>query len=291
MRDFRLGLRAAAGNARLLWWLLAGNLALALLAAAPLLRPLETSLSHHEASGSMARRFDMSWWVDVTTSRAEAFAGALDGVAAAAVLSALMGCFFAGGLLQAYRDTLDGLPMDRFMTSCRRWCPRFLALFALSLPIYWLVHRMVNRHLALALDDVLEGVSDERAGMLIELGRAALFLALFDLVTLIGDYARVHAVVRSDRSMLSCLSSGMRFVLGHPWRVGRFEVLALALQAAALALFLPLDALVARAAGTPAGLILALIAGQSFLLMRLFLRETARATQLAVYRGVLAASR
>ena len=291
MKAIRLGLRAAAANARLLWWLLAANLALAACAMAPLMRPLEDSLARHEAAAEMARRFDTSWWLDVTTSRAEAFAAALDAAGFAALLSALLGCFFAGGLLQAYHDTLSDLPMDRFMTSCRRWAARFVFLFALSLPVYWLVHRMVNYHLALALDDLMERVVDERTGLALNLGRALLFLALFDLVTLAADYARVHAIVKADRSMLSSLSAGLRFVLGHPWRAGSQECVAVALQALALALFVPLDALVARAGGTVAGVVLALIAGQSFVLMRLFLRESARAAQVAAYRAFLSDSR
>ena len=291
MRSFREGLRAAALNTRLLWWLLAANLALAALAVAPLMRPLEESLSHREAAAEMARRFDMSWWVDVTTSQAAAFAAALDGIAVASLLSALIGCFFAGGLLQAYQDTLSALPMDRFMTSCRRWCPRFVLLFVLTLPIYWLVHRTINTHLVVAIDDMMESVADERVGLIVNLARTALFLILFDLVTLFGDYARIHAIVGSERSMIASLSSGMRFVLRHPWRVGSLEMMAIGLQCLALALFVPVDALVARLGGTVPGLILALLASQSFLLMRLFLREGARAAQLALYRGALNASR
>src|SRR5262245_18443487 len=151
VKALRSGLKAAAGNARLLGWLLAGNLLLAILAVFPLLGPFEESLSHHEAAVELTRRFDMSWWVDLTTSRAEAFARALDGIAAAAFLAAMMGCFFAGGLIQAYQDTLAGVPIDRFMTSCRKWFARFIWLFLLSLPFYWLAHQFVNRQLAMWL--------------------------------------------------------------------------------------------------------------------------------------------
>jgi hypothetical protein len=282
----RTGLRTAAGNARLLWWLLAANLALAFVAASPLMGPFEESLSRHEAAAEMTRRFDMSWWVDLTTSRAESFSRALDAVAAAAFLSAILGCFFAGGLLQAYHDTMGELPLDRFMTSCRRWFGRFVWLFALSLPLYWLVHRLVNTHLALAIDDALEHVKREEAGLLINLGRAALFLILFDLVTLMADYARVHAIVRAERSMLTCLSSGMRFVLRHPLRVGSLEAAALGAQALALGLYVPVDRLLTRESAT--GLVAGLIATESFLLLRLFLRETTRAGQVALYRSVAA---
>lgn len=282
MSALRAGLKAAAGNARLLWWLLAANLALAFLAAAPLMGPFEESLAHHEAAAELTRRFDMSWWVDLTTSRAESFSRALDALGAAAFLSAILGCFFSGGLLQAYHDTMGELPMDRFMTSCRRWFARFLWLFALSLPLYWLVHRLINTHLALAIDSALEHVRREETGLLINLGRAALFLILFDLVTLMADYARVHAIVKAERSMLASLSSGMRFVLRHPLRVGFLELAALGAQVLALGLYLPLDRLLTRESA--AGLAVGLIATESFLLLRLFLRETARAAQVALYR-------
>ena len=279
------GLRAAAGNARLLGWLLAGNLALAALAVGPLMGPFEESLSHHEAASEMTRRFDMSWWVDLTTSRAEAFARALDGIAVAAFLSAVMGCFFAGGLLQAYQDTLAGLGMDRFMTSCRKWFPRFAWLFVLSLPFYWIAHRVVDRAVAAWLDNLFEHVEDERVGLALSLARASAFLILFDMVTLVSDYARVHAVVRSERSMLASLVSGIRFVLRHPVAVGSLELRALGMQVLGLALYLPFDAVLAR--DSAGSLVAGLAAGQLYVLLRLFLRESSRAGQLALYRAGL----
>lgn len=282
MRPVLAGLRAAGRNARLLWWLLASNLALALMAVGPLIGPFEESLAHHEAAGEMTRRLDMSWWVDLTTSRAESFARALDAVSAAAFLSALLGCFFAGGLIQAYHDTLGALPMDRFMTSCRRWFGRFVWLFLLCLPLYWLVHQAVNEHVAAMVEGLHEEVEDERLGLAIGLGRTLLFLLLFDLVTLAADYARVHAVVAADRSMLRSLAAGFRFVLRNPGRVWPLELSVVLMQAVALVLYLPVDRLIDR--GSAPGLAAGLLAGQSYLLLRLFLRETSRAGQVALYR-------
>ena len=277
------GLSTAARNARLLWWLLGANMALAVVAVWPLLRAFEKTLEYHEASAQLAERLDMPWWVDVTTSQAAAFQKTIELVGVVGFLSAILGCFFAGGLIEAYHDTLAGRPMDRFMTSCRRWFVRFAWLFALSLPLYWLVHRLINTHLALALEDVLEGVNDERTGLVLTLGKTLLFLVLFDLVTLVVDYGRVHAVVRVNRSMLTSLREGMLFVLRHPIRVGTLEVLTLILQVAALASFIPVDELFGRT--TLGSLIAGVIAGQSFLLMRLFIRESSRAGQVFLFRS------
>ncbi len=277
------GLRTVAANARLLWWLLCANLIVAALAVLPLLTPIEATLSHHEAAREMTHRLDMPWWVDVTTAHAESFSRTLDLVSVSAFLSALLSCFFAGGLLQAYEDTLERRAMDRFMVACRRWFVRFVWLFALSLPLYWLVHRMINTHLALFVDDAMESVRDERVGVLITWARAALFLVLFDLVTLFGDYARVHAVVSAQRSMLASLSAGMRFVLRHPLRVGSLEVGTIVLQAGALALYLPVDRLLGRESA--AGLAAAFVASEAFVLLRLYLRESSRAGQMSVYRA------
>lgn len=283
MSAIREGFGAAARNARLLWWLLAANLALAFAAAAPLMGPFEESLALHEAAAGMTRRFDMSWWVDLTTSRAESFARSLDVLGVAAFLSVLAGCFFAGGLTQAYHDTMGSLPMDRFMTCCRKWFVRFVWLFALSLPFYWLAHRLVNTHLVVAIDGWLEHVEREEVGLLINLGRAVLFLALFDLVTLLADYARIHAIVRSERSMLACLIASARFLARRPLRAGSQELFAIGAQAVALALYLPLDRILTRESA--AGLVAGIVAAESFLLLRLFLREGARAAQVALYRG------
>ena len=179
---------------------------------------------------------------------------------------------------------LPNSQMDRFMVSCGRWFVRFAWLFALSLPLYWLVHRLVNTHLALALDDVLETVNDERTGLILVLARTFIFLILFDLVTLVADYSRVHAVVRLNRSMLSSLRNGILFVLRHPIRVGTLEFLGIVLQAAALALYLPVDDLFGRT--TAGSLIAGLVASQAFLLVRLFIRESSRAGQVALYRSL-----
>lgn len=279
------GLTVAARNARLLLWLLLGNIILAAAAVWPLVRPFETTLEWHPAPQQMASRFDMAWWVDVTTAHAASFARTIEMAGAMSFLAALMGCFFAGGLLQAYCDTLEGRRMDRFMTSCRRWAPRFILLFALSLPLYWLVHRIVNTRLELALRDLLENVADERMGLLLRLIKIGLFLALFDGVTLAADYARVHAIVTPDRSMPVSLRAGILFVLRHPLRVLGLEALVILLQVAALLLYLPVDGLLGRT--SPAGLIAGVLAGQVFLLSRLYLREASRAGQVALYRASL----
>jgi len=198
----------------------------------------------------------------------------------------MMGCFFAGGLIQAYHDTLGDLPVDRFMTSCRRWFPRFVLLFVLTLPLYWVAHETINTHVASALEGLLEHVEDERLGLLIQTGRSLLFLVLFDLVTLMGDYARAHAVVSVERSMLRSLWAGIRFVAAHPARVLSLELFAILAQALALALFLPVDRLLLASGGSAAGLVAIFLAAQSFLLLRLFLREAARGAQVALYRQV-----
>ncbi|HET9480578.1 MAG TPA: hypothetical protein VFP98_02390 [Candidatus Polarisedimenticolia bacterium] len=287
MRPLRDGLKAAARNGRLLGWLLAANVVVAFAAVLPLMAPLEETLSRHPSSAELTRRFDMSWWVDLTTAHAASFERALDLAGAAAMASVLFGCFFAGGMLQAHHDVLGGLRMDRFFIGCRRWFVRFVWLFVLSLPLYWLAHRLVNTHLALWIGERLEWVEDERAGLAIEWGRSVLFLALFDLVTLMADYARVHAVVAGDRSMLAALAAGMRFVLRHPWRAGSLEAAAILLQASALALYVPIDRILDRASWP--GLAAGVLAGQAFLLARLYLREGARAGQVALYRSVAVA--
>lgn len=277
----RSGLLGVVSNARLLWWLLAGNLALAAVAVWPLLNPFENSLAHQAASEQLTQRFDMSWWVDLTTSQADAFARTIDLVGLVGFLSALLGCFFSGGLLEAYHDTLEGRSMDRFMTSCRRWFMRFVRLFALALPLYWFVHRMINTHLELALRSTLEHVADERIGLFLTLAHAIVFLSLFDLVTLAVDYARVHAIVTRERSMLACLRAGMWFVLLHPVRVCTLEIWAILLQCLALMIYVPVDSLLGRQ--SVMGLVVGFLAGESFLLLRLFLRETSHAGQVSLY--------
>ena len=284
LSGLREGLSVVARNSRLLGWLLLANLALSLVAVAPMLGPLDELTASQDDAGRLLTAFDMSWWVDVTTARAESIARTFDAISVAAFLSVLTGCFFAGGTLQAYSDTLDGLPMDRFMTSCRKWFFRFAWLLALTLPLYWLVHQMVNTRLAVAMDGWLDGVEDERAGLAWLWGRSLLFLILFDLVTLAGDYARAHAILTSDRSMLAALSSGLRFVLRHPLKVFTLETGAVVLQAIALALFVPVDALLARS--SVAGLVAGILAGQLFVLARLYLRESARAGHLSLYRTI-----
>ncbi len=276
------GLSIAARNARILGWMLLANLALSAAAVAPMLRPMDDTTARQADAGRLLSAFDMSWWVDLTTSRAEAVAATLASISAAAFLSVLAGCWFAGGALQAYSDTLDGLPMDRFMTSCRRWFGRFVWLLALTLPLYWLVHRMVNTWLGSAMNGWLDAVEDERTGLAMMWGRSLLFLILFDLVTLAGDYARAHAILTADRSMLAALAAGLRFVLAHPVRVLLLESQVFLMQAAALVLFLPVDALLAR--GSPAGVIAGFLAGQLFVVARLYLRESARAGHLSLYR-------
>jgi hypothetical protein len=116
------------------------------------------------------------------------------------------------------------------------------------------------------------------------IGAAALIALLLCVVNAAFDYAKIATVLEGRQRMLSAAARGFRFVLARPFRtLGLYFTLAVVglLLLAAYRVVAP----GARDATLP-GVAAALLLGQIAVLLRLVLRLTFYASQMALYESV-----
>jgi len=307
----RWGLASAWTSRRVILFIAGSNLVLALLALYPLLGPLDASLSRQPDASRIGREMDYRWWTDWAVNQSAVVGGSMNLLGAAGLLMVVASAFFSGGLLESLRNgpkhrmSFDPLPdpyyrgatpewraaapgpasVQVFLRESARHFPIFLLLLALSLPLYWVVQRILNHGALLLLDTILEGVNDERVGILLTLLRAVLFVGAFHLVTVFFEYARANAVLRPGAAPTDVLRLPLRVLRARPGAFLLVEGAAVLLQLAAMLAYIPLD----RALGwwPPLAATAGLVAAQAFLFCRLLIRAGAQGAQMQLAQETL----
>lgn len=305
------GLAAAWSARRVIAVMACFNLVLAAAVLYPLFGAMDASLSHHPDASRIGRELDYRWWTDWTIDQEALVTSSVNLLGAAGFALVLVSTFFAGGLLEALRAgprsalSFEPLPdpfyrgatpewrsaapgpasVQIFLRESARHFPVFLLLLAISLPLYWMVQRTLNEAALIGLDGLLEGIEDERLGLLLTVMRAVLFVSAFHGVTVLFEYARAHAVLKPGASLRDLLSLPLAILRGRPAAFLGIEAGAFLLQLAAMLAFMPIDRLLGR--WSPIAATAGFAASQIFLFARLFIRAGAQGAQLRLAQAWL----
>lgn len=307
----RWGLGAAWSCRRILFFILAANLLIAVIVLFPFLGPMKHGINLSPEAERIGRSFDPSWWFDLTYLRSFLLIRTVSLMGLAAFLMVFLSTFFAGGLLEALKHgrsaplSFEPMPdpaygnavpqwrsaapgpatLQVFLKESARHFPRFLVLLLLSLPLYALVQVVFNEMGGKAVDWLFDRIEDERLALVIDLAKSLAFVAAFHAVSVLFEYARAVEVLRPGTTLLAMLATPFRLLARRPAAFLGIEASAFVLQAAALAAFMPLDrllqqwTLVAATAG--------FAATQIFIFTRLLIRAGANAAQLRLAEDLL----
>jgi len=288
---------------------LLGVAALTLLAALPLglaLRPMiEESLGASLAGHTAASGADPAWWQQFSeeavgvgrafTPSTVGFAGVLDNLASVAdnrshlavvgvagLAYVFVWTFLAGGILDRYargRATRSA----GFFAASGVFFFRFLRLAIVAAAAYAALFGGLHAWLFGSIYPALaRDLTVERQAFAIRLTLYVIFGATLSLVNLVFDYAKVRAVVEDRRSMLGSLTAALGFLRRHPAGAIGLYLMDGACFVAVVAAY----GFVAPDASAPLWWIL--LAGQAYLLARLFVRLLFFASEVAFFQGALA---
>lgn len=204
-------------------------------------------------------------------------------VAALGILFALAWTWMSGGVLAHLNRGDEQREPVQFFAASSRYFFRFLRLVLGAGLAYFGVYRF-SRWLFPKIEFATRDVSVEKTVLVYNLIAAGCVIFLLVLVKLSVDYAKISTVVEERRSMLFAGLRGVQFVVTHPVRtlgvyVG-MGVLGMALAAAYLLL----------SPGVVGGgtkvVILAMVMGQMYLLLRWTLRISLLGAESVVYRSI-----
>jgi hypothetical protein len=286
---------------------LAGALAVSLLAVAPLALALRGEIETHLGSSVLAEQAaaGASWdWWQGFASRATGIGrtltpsiigfaatldnvgGLLDGrrqiapVAAAIAAYLLAWLFFTGGIVDRYaRDEAEGA--GAFFAAAGAFIGRLLRLALLAALAYGFLFACVHEQLfGVWYVNATRDLAVERTAFFWRAGFYCVFGALLLAVNVLFDYGKVRLIVEDRTSVVGALAAALRFISRHPRRVGGLY----ALNAAVLVMVLGAWAIVAPGAGR-AGLSawLGFLATQVYMLARLTLKLQFVASETALW--------
>jgi hypothetical protein len=189
-----------------------------------------------------------------------------------------------GGILERMARRERRPTLADFLSSAGRHFFRFAQLTLMSGVLYVLVY-LFGRWLFLTIEDATRDVTVERVVLLFTVVGAALLVFLLCLINAAFDYAKIATMLEGGgKSMVRMALRGFRFVLAEPRKtMGLY--FALGLVGLALLAVYSLVAPGARQATVP-GIVLAFLVGQIYLVVKLVIRLTFYASQMALYEGL-----
>lgn len=202
-------------------------------------------------------------------------------LAALGIVFALFWTLMSGGVLAHLNRAEEHREKVPFLAASGRYFFRFLRLVLGAGLAYYLIYRF-SLWLFPKLEHATRDVTVERTVLIYNLVAAGVVIFLLVLVKVCVDYAKISTVVEERRSMVMAGLRGVQFVMTHPIRtLGVYLVMgSLGLLLAALYYFVS-----PGPAGSGMGLIvLALIVGQAYLLLRWVLRVSLLGAESIVYR-------
>lgn len=289
-----------------------GAVLLTLLVALPLSLALrgmiEAHLGSSLAADAVASGTSYDWWQEFSAQASglgatfvpsiigfgavlDNISGLLDNLPLASTIAGItaawmvMWSFLSGGII-------DRLARDRktrapgFFSACGLYVWRFLRLGVVAFVVYYLLFAVVHEWIFVDLYATLAvDATEERFAFAVQLGGYLMFGLPLLLCSLVFDYARIRIVVEDRRSALGAILAALRFIRRHAGgTIGVYGLNAAAFVtvAAAYALVTP---------GAPrAGLSMwiALALGQTYIILRHYLKLVFYASQTAYFQGQLA---
>ena len=291
-------------------WL--GMLVVTLVVAAPLGLAVRSSIGSHLgdsiAADTAASGVNYDWWQEFTSQASGAgvtftptiigFAAVLDNLSAmadntprariivgAATAYLAAWTFLIGGILDRYARNRRTRALG-FFSASGVFFFRFLRLALLMWIVYYALFDRLHPWLfETYYVSITRDLTVERTAFIYRAVLYVLFFAVVAACTLLFDYAKIRAVVEDRRSMLGALIAAGRFIVRHPLQTAGLYLVNVASFVAVIAVY----ALVAPGAGSSgASVWVGFLIAQAYLAMRMLVKLTFYASQLALFQQALA---
>lgn len=236
-----------------------------------------------------------AWW------SGDIVADGYPGIVGLGVGYAVLWAFLLGGVLDRLARPEAPLTLDRFFAAGGRYFPRFLGLAVISGVAYALIYAL-GRKLYGWIEAASRDVTVEKTVLFQVLAASALVVLLLVVVRMVFDYAKIATVLEDrgnltpeggkrnvtpeggKRNIVLLAWEGLRFVLARPLATFGVTFGFGILGAALFALYLWLAPGVGQS--SVAGIVLAFLGSQLYLIARLSLRLGLLGGQMSLYRSL-----
>ena len=197
------------------WILFLVNLAVAVVAAAPIYHLLLAFTSSSLTAQELLRGFSLDWFTDLSFNRAGALHRDAVLIGAWGLISIFLNTLLAGGVLGQLREPATPSTLGSFFRETGKYAWRLARLLIVGLVCYWLDFRILNQWLGGEVARWTGAWLDERSVLGARLAAGGLFLAGLVFVNFVMDYAKVQLVMDGKASALEAFFGSLGFALGR----------------------------------------------------------------------------
>lgn len=198
IKAFQRGLATTRSRSRLIVYLWLANLFFGLLVLGPFIFLIGKDFARSLEGDRLLRGVDFVWLGDVILKHQHALAGLSGWVLVPVSLYLLWAIFSSGGILGRVAAGEEKTTLASFLSDGSRYFFRFFRTGLLAIPVYAVVFGILYRVLHLPLAAWSKAARTPWGDFWASTLGVFLFLALFSLVRMLFDYARIRLVV--DRS-------------------------------------------------------------------------------------------
>jgi len=277
---FGQGVRETIRLGRAVFILWVANMFFALLAVLPLAFLINRELAP-SFWGKDVRGFDFLWLGEAAykfRTLPPVIAGWLLG---AAGLFFVVSIFLNGGVVGRLAAGERVTPAG-FFGDCGRFFWRFVRLFLLSLPFYFVVLVFFSRLLAAALKPVTDNAATEWTYIIVSNFQFLVVLLVFSIVQMLFDYTKIRLAVDDSRQVLRSFGRTIGFILRNFGRTWGTYLLVSVFFGLGFVVFLKVLNLIPASGLLPAAL--GFLWSQGFILFRLWTRVQYFATAFVIDR-------
>lgn len=239
-------------------------------------------------AANFLKGFDFETFFELIIHEGEALHWILYAAFILAFLYYWVSIFLHGGILSVLKSRgITGEMENRnnrfapdFFQGAGKYFGRFFRLTIYSL-LLWLVLGIVYYLVDLLLKSFTAGGTNESAILFRWLSRPIIFLFLYFLVRMIGDYARIRIVAEDSRAVFGSLIQAIRFVFGNFFKTLILYYLVLITGLAIFGIYWVVQKMVPTQTLLP--ILIAFLIGQIFILSRGWLKIALQAAQLHFY--------
>jgi len=283
------GIGLASVRMKLVLFLYLGNLAFALVIAAPLVHGLASGTLHlpdlrpdpagHHALEQPATGggVPILAWVDLASRLEDPSTGSVAWLRYGSLAFVVFATFLSGGVLSALRAADERVSLSSFLLGCGRYFGRFARLLVVG-AVGLVVLQLVNVAAVRGVESIFSGAGEAALETAHAVRTAALVAALLSLLVLL-DYARVRIVLEERTSVLLATFGALLFLLRRPFTVAAIQIFFVGAEVVLIAGFV----VAASSSFAPQGIALAIAAQQIVVLLRCGLRVACQGAQLHAF--------
>lgn len=281
-KAYAAGLKATVKSKMMSTLIYAVILLLALIIALPFRSVLSEQAGNSMSLHSLLKHFNYTIYSDFMNSAAKIINPFLLAALWMGTFYFLFTIFFTGGILNILSDENQKFSVVNFLSGCGKYFFRFLRLGIYLLIIQFLTALIIFLPLSKILSNNYETTQNEASLFYIFLAGAIVFIVLFILILVIGDYAKIILFKNDSKKVIRTIGKSFQFVFRHLFGTYTLYFLILAVSILLFVIYLLLDNAIGMISGFT--IFVMFLIQQIFIWLRVLIKVWFLGSELSFYK-------